>query len=532
MTYHPRTTTASARYWTGLVALFPSSAWLFLMVWAVLPALLLGWEPVAITSDSMAPRINRGDVMLAAAPGDAVLGPGNVVVFSDPARPGRVTHRILAITPDGDYVTKGDGNERRDSTPISPSAVVGVGRVLVPIVGLVLVWLGEGQILLFATTVLVLGALAWWSRWAFIYTPPRRHRRPPPTLGSPDGQDATPEPEVSPPVRAGRNRAVLLMRAVFVVIGLLWANRRPPRTLGSPSGHDATPEPQVSPPVRAGRNRAVFLIGAVFVVRGLLWANRRPPPTLGSPGGQDATPEPEVSPPVRAGRNRAIFLIGAVFVVIGLLLATGFSRSQVSESTDNTGNTVTAASSFGASVFYLHNDPTPPTGDTASHAVLPFDGTVPTASVLYNYDSDRDSDDGLVLAKSGPGLSETDLTKYQIWSVLGPINLNGSTTLTLWSAIKSFDTTKRGVVLAALLDCAVDGSDCNTITTGSLDHNPWDSAGSGTWVEKTMDLGAVTYTIAADRTLRVKIVVRANSGDNMWFAYDTTSYDSHLQFGP
>ena len=94
------------------------------------------------------------------------------------------------------------------------------------IVGLVLVWLGEGQIFRFATTVLVLGALAWWSRWAFITEPPRRQQRPPPTLGSPGGQDATPEPGVSPPVSAGRNRAVLLMRAAFVVIGLLWANRR------------------------------------------------------------------------------------------------------------------------------------------------------------------------------------------------------------------------------------------------------------------------------------------------------------------
>ena len=41
----------------------------------------------------------------------------------------------------------------------------------------------------------------------------------------------------------------------------------------------------------------------------------------------------------------------------------------------------------------------------------------------------------------------------------------------------------------------------------------------------------MTYTIGAARTLRVKIVVGDNSGDNMWFAYDTTSYDSHLQIG-
>ena len=181
--------------------------------------------------------------------------------------------------------------------------------------------------------------------------------------------------------------------------------------------------------------------------------------------------------------------------------------------------------------FYLHNNPTPPTGDTASQAVLPHDGTVPTASVLYNYDNDRDGDSGLLLAK-GSGLSETDPSKHQMWSVSGPLNLDGSASLTLWSAIKSFDTTKRGVVLVALLDCLSDGSGCNTITTGSLDLDPWDTAGSGTWVEKTIDLGTVTHTITAARTLRVKIVVGPDAGDSMWFAYDTTSYDSHLQIGP
>jgi hypothetical protein len=189
--------------------------------------------------------------------------------------------------------------------------------------------------------------------------------------------------------------------------------------------------------------------------------------------------------------------------------------------------TVTAA----PSVFYLHNNPTPPTGDTSSHTVLPFDGTAPTASVLYNYDTDRDTAGGLVLAKSGLGLSEIDSTKYQIWSLPGWRDLDGNAVLTLWSAMKSFDTTGRGVVLAALLDCASDGSDCNTIATGALDLDPWDSAGSGSWLEKTIDFGTVTHTIGAARTLRIKIVVESNAGDDMWFAYGTTSYDSHLQIG-
>ena len=224
---------------------------------------------------------------------------------------------------------------------------------------------------------------------------------------------------------------------------------------------------------------------------------------------------------------RTALIAGALFCSLLVLPTAG---ADFTNPTSNDQNSF--ISGFFPSYFRLHNDPTPPVGDTSSHAVLPLDETSPTATTLYNYDDDRDGDVGLLLAKSGAGLSETDLTKHQIWSASGPIDLDGSATLTLWSAIKSFDTTKRGVVLVALLDCNRPGTNCNTITTGSLDLEPWDTAGSGTWVEKTIDLGTVTHTIASGRTLRIKIVVGGNSGDDMWFAYDTTSYDSYFEIVP
>jgi len=47
-------------------------------------------------------------------------------------------------------------------------------------------------------------------------------------------------------------------------------------------------------------------------------------------------------------------------------------------------------------------------------------------------------------------------------------------------------------------------------------------------VFRTLDLGTVSYTVPASRSLRLKIVVEGDSEDDMWFAYDTTAYPSVL----
>lgn len=116
---------------------------LWLVAWAAVPALTLGWEPVLITSGSMGPTISPGDlVLIAAAPDAASLAPGTVVTFNDPAVPGGlITHRIDGVREDGLYRTRGDANESPDPGALHPDDVVGVGRLLVPLVGLPVLWL-------------------------------------------------------------------------------------------------------------------------------------------------------------------------------------------------------------------------------------------------------------------------------------------------------------------------------------------------------------------------------------------------------
>lgn len=222
------------------------------------------------------------------------------------------------------------------------------------------------------------------------------------------------------------------------------------------------------------------------------------------------------------------FLLGLTLVALATIVPA--SQAVFSSTTGNAANSF----AYAGVVNYLHNDPTPPVGDTDSQAVLPLgaEWTAPTGAVLYNYDQDRNSNAGLHLSISG-GLGESDPSKYQIWSrkILGSaLTLNGQATLTLWSSMKDFDIVKRGVLLAALLDCNGGGSVCVTIATGSLDFTPWNTAGP-TWIERTLDFGAVNHTIAVGRTIRIKVVVGPLSDDDMWLAYDTSSYPSAFRIG-
>jgi signal peptidase I len=139
----------------------------WLGVLAVGPALVLGWKPVVITSGSMQPAIRPGDIVVAVdAPGPRVAR-GEVVVFRNPAGEGLLAHRIRSRSADGTYVTKGDANRDADSTPLRSNQVVGVGRMVVPLAGLPLVWARTGQWLNLALSVLGVAVALWWSGRAF-----------------------------------------------------------------------------------------------------------------------------------------------------------------------------------------------------------------------------------------------------------------------------------------------------------------------------------------------------------------------------
>ncbi|CAN5249446.1 hypothetical protein BH18ACT5_BH18ACT5_16460 [soil metagenome] len=134
-----------------------------LFLWIAVPSLLLGWKPLVVISESMAPLIRAGDLVLI---DQQSLGVGNGSVIAFRTAAGEVMlHRVVGQE-QGTYLTKGDHNNVRDSDPVAFGAVFGTGRLLVPYAGLPRLW-GGGSWLVIAAPAGA-AALAWRDRrsWA------------------------------------------------------------------------------------------------------------------------------------------------------------------------------------------------------------------------------------------------------------------------------------------------------------------------------------------------------------------------------
>jgi signal peptidase len=102
-----------------------------------------GWSSYTVVSDSMAPLLRRGDVVVAAPGGSRDLRLGTVVVVAPEG--GRndaagttsipITHRIVERLPDGRYRIKGDANPGPDSRLVAQRDVLGTLRLAVPVAG-------------------------------------------------------------------------------------------------------------------------------------------------------------------------------------------------------------------------------------------------------------------------------------------------------------------------------------------------------------------------------------------------------------
>jgi len=94
--------------------------------------------------------------------------------------------------------------------------------------------------------------------------------------------------------------------------------------------------------------------------------------------------------------------------------------------------------------YYLHNNPTPPTGDTDAQKDLPMDEVQPSALTLYNYDYDLelelepfDPRPGRRIEESLGGPEGLDsLKEYQNWRTTtpydSPTHLVGTVLINLW----------------------------------------------------------------------------------------------------
>jgi len=180
-----------------------------------------------------------------------------------------------------------------------------------------------------------------------------------------------------------------------------------------------------------------------------------------------------------------------------------------------------------SSPLYLHNNPTPPVGDTSSQENLTMSAVGPVSPILYNYDADRDSSPGLTISKGGVGPQENDPAKHQHWrSAALPIDMpiKGELVVELWSALKDFKP-GRGTVSVYIYDYA--GS-YTFIAATSMDLPDWQN-GNSDWQLQKFTMPDISYTLPAGHSLDLIVIVRSSSADDIWFAYDTNARKSRVR---
>ena len=179
--------------------------------------------------------------------------------------------------------------------------------------------------------------------------------------------------------------------------------------------------------------------------------------------------------------------------------------------------------------LYLHNNPSPPVGDTNRQTILSMDETAPVGSTIYQYGVPNNND-GLLLAGSSLGLAEVDPDKYQRWmtgALADPLVIAGDVFIDLWAGIRQFQDGQPGAMTMYLRD--YDGAGYTEIGNGSVFVFDWQD-GDPSFVEQTIMIPDIDYTIAAGHELEARLITDTiKASKDMWYAYDTTVYPSVIK---
>lgn len=104
---------------------------------------LFGLKAYIITTDSMKPHINSGDVIIISKVSEKNLKVGDVITFKKDEEV--ITHRIIKInkSEENDYITKGDNNNIEDQKSISYKDIEGRKVLRIPFLGKIIMKLQD-----------------------------------------------------------------------------------------------------------------------------------------------------------------------------------------------------------------------------------------------------------------------------------------------------------------------------------------------------------------------------------------------------
>ncbi len=234
----------------------------------------------------------------------------------------------------------------------------------------------------------------------------------------------------------------------------------------------------------------------------------------------------------RLGRPRPILLAALALACSTVFVAgTATSMALFSDAAADGGNSMSA----GLWAFYLHNNPTPPTGNTRFQADLTATTTASTQATLYNYDRiDCDNRTGRLLRRQFfPDPGNTTTCRYVNWrlpvqTVALSLTAGETVTADIWSATQTNRANRTGSIIAYLRDYDPSTGTYTEIANATYTGN---HAAGRTFYERPIPITiASTYTVAAGHQLELKLECpRATSQHDMMVAYDTTGYPSLLR---
>lgn len=233
-------------------------------------------------------------------------------------------------------------------------------------------------------------------------------------------------------------------------------------------------------------------------------------------------------------RPRAVVALLTAAVIVTAFAAgrgIGVSAALLVSSAQNGGNVLTAGTWVVPSLTWvLHNNPTPPVGNTTAQASMAMDENPAIASTLYNYDTNADSSPGRRLQKTGTGPGDATLARYAAWRspVLTTARLiNGNVSVLLWSAVQTFQLARAGSIVAYLRDFNPATGTYAEISNATRTNSNW-QGGQSTWIPAGIGIPVVSYTVPAGHRIELKVEATASAFTNMWIAYDTVSYESSI----
>lgn len=111
-------------------------------VWA--PTGLLGFRPSIISSGSMRPTIDVGDIAITIQTQPQTIKIGDIIEYWEEGKP--IVHRVVNINMEGTtryFITKGDDNNAPDPNPVHPNQILGKLVLTIPKLGWASIYLKE-----------------------------------------------------------------------------------------------------------------------------------------------------------------------------------------------------------------------------------------------------------------------------------------------------------------------------------------------------------------------------------------------------